>query len=182
MYCFTIKMQAIANRQCGVMRARLVLIVLVAVLVGFVCPAGGATDAVVNVNAPLASSAQLTLSPTAISFSGADPDTVPSIPANSTVLVVANATTKNNRTVTLDVLANGDLISGSNSIAIGNVTWTASGTGFVAGTMSRTASQPVGQWTNSGTRTGTLSFFLKNSWSYATGNYSQTVTFTLTSP
>ena len=73
-------------------------------------------------------------------------------------------------------------MSGSNTIAISNVTWTATGTGFRAGTMSRTTSQLVGRWTGSGTRTGTLSFFLANSWSYATGNYTQRVTFTLTAP
>ena len=79
-------------------------------------------------------------------------------------------------------MAQGDLISGSNSIAISNVTWTASGSGFSGGTMSKSTSQSVGQWKGSGTYTGTLAFFLRNSWSYASGNYTQRVTFTLTAP
>ena len=136
----------------------------------------------VNINAPLASSAQLTLNPTVINFRDADPDTVPSIAADMPVQVTANATTGVAQTVNLRALAQGDLISGSNTIAISNVTWTASGTGFRAGTMSRTTSQLVGRWTGSGTYTGTLSFFLANNWSYATGNYTQRVTFTLTAP
>ena len=53
----------------------------------------GAVNAVVNINAPLASSAQLTLNPTVINFRNADPDTVPSISADFPVQVTANATT-----------------------------------------------------------------------------------------
>jgi hypothetical protein len=137
----------------------------------------------VNVNAPLASSAQLTLSPTVINFSDADPSTVPSIPANENpVQITASAQTGLLQVVNLRALAQGDLVSGSNTIAISSVTWTASGSGFRAGTMSRSSSQLVGQWLGPGTRTGTLSFFLNNSWSYATGNYTQRATFTLTAP
>ncbi len=142
----------------------------------------GTVTAVVTVDAPLASSAKLTLNPLAISFANADPDAVPSISANIPVQVTANVSTGVNQTATLTALAQGDLVSGSNTIAISNLTWTASGTGFVAGTLSKSTAQSVGQWRGSGTRTGTLNFFLKNSWSYATGNYTQKVTFTLTAP
>jgi hypothetical protein len=153
---------------------------LTAVLVS---PARGALNAVVNVNAPLAHSAQLTLSPATINFPDADPDTVPSIPAKENpVSVTANAQTSASRTVTLTVLARGDLVSGSNTIPISNVTWTASGSGFANGTMNKSTAQTVGQWRGSGSYKGTLSFFLKNSWTYATGNYSQTASFTLTAP
>ena len=38
-------------------------------------------------------------------------------------------------------LAAGDLASGSDTIAISNVTWTASGAGYVAGTMSSTSAE-----------------------------------------
>ena len=142
----------------------------------------GTVSQVVTLAAPLASSAQLTLNPLAISFANANPDTVPSISANSPVAVTANVSTGANQTATLTALAQGDLISGSDTIAISNVTWTASGTGFSGGTMSKSTAQSVGQWRGSGTYTGTLNFSLKNSWSYATGNYTQKVTFTLTAP
>ncbi len=125
------------------------------------------------------------LNPTAISFANANPDAVPSIPANSPVAVTAYVTTKSYNTATLTALAQGDLISGSNSIAISNVTWTASGSGFSGGTMSKSAPQSVAQWQGSSPPSGyqgILSFSLRNSWSYATGNYTQRVTFTLTAP
>jgi hypothetical protein len=141
------------------------------------------TSAVVNVNAPLASSAQLTITPSSINFPNADPDTVPSIPATENpVSVTANAQTTLFNIITLEVIARGDLVSGGNTIAIGNVRWTATGSGFRAGTMSKTTPQLAGRWFLSGSRSGTFSFFLNNSWSYATGNYSQTVTYTLTAP
>jgi hypothetical protein len=162
-----------------------VMLALIALVLAFAEPSWGAgtVSAVVNVNAPLASSAQLTLTPLTINFPNADPDAVPSIPATGNpVQVTANATTGVGQTVNLRALAQGDLVSGSNTIAISKVTWTASGTGFRAGTMNKSTSQLVGQWTGPGTRTGTLSFFLANSWSYATGNYTQRVTFTLTAP
>jgi hypothetical protein len=154
------------------------------VFCGLAAPAGAFnTNAEVNIIAPLASSAQLSITPSSLNFPNADPDTVPSIPAiGNPVTVTANAQTSGNKTVTLSVIANGDLISGSNTIPISNVTWTANPSGFRAGTMSKTTPQTAGSWTGSGNRTGTFSYFLKNSWSYTTGNYTQTVTYTLTAP
>jgi hypothetical protein len=154
------------------------------VFCGLAAPAGAFnTNAEVNIIAPLASSAQLSITPSSLNFPNADPDTVPSIPAiGNPVTVTANAQTSGNKTVTLSVIANGDLISGSNNIPISNVTWTANPSGFRAGTMSKTTPQTAGSWTGSGNRTGTFSYFLKNSWSYTTGNYTQTVTYTLTAP
>jgi hypothetical protein len=143
---------------------------------------GAATTALVTINAPMASTAKLTLTPTAISFPDSDPNTVPSIPANSAVTASVNAKTNAGMTITLSVLAQGDLVSGSNTIPINNITWTATGTGFISGTMNKTTSQLAGQWTTSVNSTGTFSYRLANSWSYATGNYTQTVTYTLTAP
>ena len=159
-------------------------LVIALVFCGLAAPAAAFnTNAEVSIIAPLASSAQLSITPSSLNFPNADPDTVPSIPANENpVTVTANAQTSGNKTVTLSVIAHGDLISGSNTIPIGNVTWTATGSGFQAGTMSKTTPQTAGSWRRSGNRTGTFSFFLKNSWSYATGNYTQTVTYTLTAP
>jgi len=154
------------------------------VFCGLVAPAAGFnTNTEVSINAPLASSALLTITPSYINFPNADPDTVPSIPANENpVNVTASAQTSGNKTVTLSVIAHGDLISGSSTIPIGNVSWTPGGSGFLAGTLSKTTPTPAGSWQRSGDRTGTFSFFLNNSWSYATGNYTQTVTYTLTAP
>ncbi|MHB8069564.1 MAG: hypothetical protein ACYDIC_16855 [Desulfobaccales bacterium] len=141
------------------------------------------TNTTVDVAAAIDSAAQLTITPSAINFRDADPDVTRSIPANENpVSVTAYAQTTGNKTVTLSVIAAGDLVSGNDRILINNLTWTATGSGFSGGTMSKTSPQTAGSWRRSGTRIGTFSFFLGNSWSYATGNYSQTVTYTLTSP
>jgi hypothetical protein len=43
--------------------------------------------------------------------------------------------------------------------------------------------QTAASWTGSGNRNdGTQTFSLANSWSYATGTYLATITYTLTSP
>lgn len=118
-----------------------------------------------------------------IAFPDADPDNpapIPSLPAS--VSVTAKAKTTKNGSVTLTVLTGGDLTSGGDTIAIGNVTWTASGAGFVAGAMDKTTGQSAGSWSGSGSRSGTFTYSLANSWSYPTGIYSATATYTLTAP
>jgi hypothetical protein len=157
---------------------------IVLVFCGLATPAAAfSTNTEVNLQAPLASSASLIISPTSINFPNADPDTVPVISAvENPVTVEALAQVSGNKTVNLTVLAHGDLVSGSSAIPISNVTWTASGQGYVSGTMSKTTPQTAGSWQRSGDRIGTFSFFLKNNWSYATGNYVQTITYTLTAP
>jgi hypothetical protein len=135
-----------------------------------------------TVNATIADKAKLTLGVGAINFPDADPDSVPSVAApENPVSVTVKAHTGNSSTVTLTVQANGDLDSGGGTIAISNVTWTASGSGFAAGTMD-TSPVAAGSWTGSGNRSGSFSYFLANSWSYPKGNYTQTVVYTLTAP
>ena len=166
-------------------RYRLVFVLLLlGILLGGVREAKAfSTNTTVDVSAGIESAAQLTITPSAINFRDADPSVTPSIPANENpVSVTAYAQTTGNKTVTLTVVAAGDLVSGNDTILINNVTWTATGSGFLGGTMSKSNPQTAGSWRRSGTRIGTFSFFLKNSWSYATGNYAQTVTYTLTSP
>jgi hypothetical protein len=136
-----------------------------------------------TINATVAATAKLTLSTNAINFPDADPDFTSSIPSTpASVSVTAKAKTGSASTATLTVLAADDLKSGSDTIAISNVTWTASGTGFVNGTMNKSTAQSAGSWTGSGNRSGTFSYFLANSWDYATGSYSASVTYTLTAP
>jgi hypothetical protein len=125
-----------------------------------------------------APSATLTLGVSTISFSNASPATVSSI-ASSQNPVSVRVRTNSTTTWSLTVLANGDLVSGGNSIAISNITWTATGTGFVSGTMSKTTAQTLASGAGNVDRTGSQSFFLANSWNYATGAYTQTVVYTL---
>ncbi len=135
-----------------------------------------------TVNAQVDARAKLTLGASTINFPDADPDEVPSISASQNpVTVTAKVRTGKNSTATLEHQAAGDLKSGGDEISISNVTWTATGTGYVSGTMN-TTKQTAGSWVGSGSRTGSFSYFLANSWDYATGNYTVTTTYTLTAP
>jgi hypothetical protein len=141
------------------------------------------TTGTLNIGATVSSTAKLALGAASISFANADPDTTSSITASpDPVTVTAKAKTTTAGNVTLTVVTGGDLTSGSDTIAITNVTWTAGGAGFVAGTMDKTTPQSAGSWTGSGNRSGTFSYALANSWAYATGSYTATATYTLSCP
>jgi hypothetical protein len=136
-----------------------------------------------TINANVANQAALTLDQTSIHFADSDPDAVPSITdTEGAVTVTVKAKTGSTGTVTLTVVTDGDLTAGGETIATSNVTWEASGTGFVNGTMNKTTPQSAGSWTGSGKRTGTFTYKLANSWSYAAGSYTAKATYTLNAP
>jgi hypothetical protein len=136
-----------------------------------------------TMTASIAVMARLSLSPTAISFPDSSPDTVPSVPASpGPVSIVAKARAPQNGAVLLTVLASDDLRSGVITIPASRITWTATGAGFVGGTLNRTTAQTVGSWIGSGSRNGTQNFFFTNLWTYSTGTYSTTMIYTLSVP
>ena len=137
-----------------------------------------------TVNATVSATAKLAFDQTTISFPNKDPDTDTSIPSSpASVIITAKAKTGKTSTADLTCLATGDLTATGDNIAISNVTWTGSGTGFNAtGTMNKTTAQPVAHWTGSGNRSGTNSYSLANSWDYSTGDYTQSVVYTLVAP
>jgi len=145
--------------------------------------AASANDTLV-INATVSARATLTITAAAINFPDADPETVLSIPANENpVSVTAKVRTGAASTPTLTVITGGPLTSGSDTIAISNVTWTASAAPFIAGTLSDTVAQNAATFANgSGNYSGTYSFFLANSWAYNIGSYTATATYTLTAP
>ena len=125
---------------------------VLAIGLGLVLMAGGAFAAsdpkTLTVNATVSARASLTLGQSAINFPDADPDGTPSIGATeNAVSVTAKVRTGSASIATLTHLAADDLKSGTDTILIGNVTWTASGAGFHAGTMNKSVpkQQPVGQ-------------------------------------
>ena len=138
-------------------------------------------NAALNVTVVVGSRARLTLGAAGITFADADPTATPVMNAGP-VTVDVGARTTTGAAVTLTVLANGNLTSGTDVITINNLTWTATGTGFVAGTSNATTAQSVGAWTGSGVRTGSQSFALPNSWAYVPGTYTATLNYTLTVP
>ncbi len=142
-----------------------------------------------TITATIANQATLTIgggTTPSINFPDSSPDTVPSIASTpASLAVIATAKTGSSSVVTLKVLANGDLTStvpSAETIGIGAVTWTATGTGFSPGTMNKTSAQTCGSWTGSGKYQGTYSYFLANSWALPVGTFSQTATYTLTAP
>ena len=136
-----------------------------------------------TVNATVASTGKLTISPTTISFPDADPDVTDPIPANSNVSVSVKARVASGGSVTLTHKAADDLKDGTKTITIDNVTWTATGSGYNgSGTMNMTTDQNVGGWTGPGQYDGVLTYSLDNDWAYEPGSYTASTTFTLTTP
>jgi hypothetical protein len=166
------------------MKTKLFVLSIVVGAVALIQPLGAVTATHnVTVSASVAATAKLTVSSATLTFPNSDPDLVPSIAATEgAVNITAKAKTSTGTTVSLTLAAGSDLTSGTDTIAISNVTWTASGAGFVAGTMNTSAAQTVASWTGSGNRVGTQTFAMANSWSYPTGAFSATATYTLTAP
>jgi hypothetical protein len=167
------------------MKKRLLLVGAVALAIALGQPLGAVdTTASITVGATVSATAKLSIASPSVTFANADPDTTPLITATEGAIAIeAKAKTSTGSTVTLTLLAASDLLgSGSDVIAISNITWLAGGTGFVAGTMSTSAAQTVASWTNSGNRSGTQTYRLANSWDYPVGSYSTTATYTLTAP
>jgi hypothetical protein len=135
----------------------------------------------INATAVVAARGRITLTG-AINFPDTDPFTNPTINA-APLAVQALARVGAGAGVSLTVQAGGDFVSGTDTIAIGNLTWTSTGAGYTAtGTMSSAAAQAVGGWTGPGARNGSQTYTLVNDWAYAPGNYSVTLTYTLTTP
>jgi hypothetical protein len=126
----------------------------------------------------------LSITPTTVVFATADPDTVPII--TSGVVQISYRIQQNNfQPWMLSVLAGGDLISGSATVDISNISWVATPSPpFQNGVMSKTVAQRVASGTGNvaSTTVGQITFQLANSWNYVPGLYTQTVVFTLTAP
>ncbi len=138
----------------------------------------------VTTNYNIGARAKLTVSPSTINFPDADPTLVPLVAATENPVVVTVKIRKDPSaavTATL-VCQGGPLVSGGDTIASSNITWTAAGTGFTGGTLNSATPQTVGSWSASGSYAGNLVFRLNNLWSYATGTYTGSITYTLTAP
>ena len=145
------------------------------------CPAAAAGQTqTATLNAAFSGIAKLSLSAGSLTFPDADPDAVPLVPSTPpTVAITAKGRAVLNGAVTVTVLASDNLRSGVSTLPASLITWTATGSGFVDGTLSATTPQVVGTWIGSGVRNGTQSFFFSNLWSHATGTYTVTLMYTL---
>jgi len=164
------------------------------------------TIAVLAAAAPAAALNSITLTVTAaLAFASANPNTTPAISGTAPVTATIFIVNPNRETITLSVQANGaNLVSAAgDTIAVGNVTWdavsatwahsrppqnqatcgadngprtvTTSAVTVITGNDGRAMST-----TDTVTGTVTHNFTFQNSWSYSTGSYSQTLTWTLT--
>lgn len=118
----------------------------------------------------------LTLSAGSVTFPTADPDTTPII-----VAPPLGVTLYSRRTPwQLTVMAGGDLTSGSSTIPVSNISWTATPVPpFQAGVMSSTVAQMMASDTGLVDLTATVVYSLVNSWTYDPGTYTVTITYTL---
>jgi hypothetical protein len=141
--------------------------------------AQGTDSASLTISAQVNSKARLTLSGS-VFFPDLDPDTANPLVSTTDVSVSVKARTSASGNVTLTVLAQGDLASGTDLIPIGNLTWAASG--LTAGTMAKApaTAASLGSWTGSGNHSGTQTYKLVNSWSYVPGTYQTIIDYTLT--
>ena len=147
---------------------------LIVVLTGVLLPATAAAQRL-----------DVSVTPISITFAPGDPDSVPvlfSAPVQVTYRVRGNPV---GRGWTLSVLAGGDLISGSATVDISNITWVATpAPPFQNGTLSKTVAQTLASGTGNvaAGQTGSVTFRLANSWTYIAGTYTQTIVFTLAAP
>jgi hypothetical protein len=126
--------------------------------------------------------AKLIVDTNTVTFPNMNPDEINQVPAiQNDVKVTVKARTGSTSPVNLNIVADGDLVSGPDMIPVQNVTWQASGPGFLSGTLSK-SSVLAGSWSGSGVRQGSFRYFLNNSWNYQKGEYQVTVTYTLTTP
>lgn len=136
-----------------------------------------------TLSANVSTVAKLTLSTASLSFPDADPDAIPQVPSSGgPMLITAKARANPGAQVTLTVQASDDLRSGVNVLPASNITWTATGPGFVAGTLSASSPVTVATWTGSGVRNGTQQLYFRNLWTHPTGTYTVSLLYTLSAP
>jgi hypothetical protein len=145
-------------------------------------PVSGPQSASATLSVDFGSFARLAIASTTVGFADADPDAVPRVAGTPAAIAIsAKARATRNSQVTLTVQSTDDLRSGVTVLPAALITWTATGSGFVPGTLSRSA-QVVGSWSGSGIRSGSLSFFFENRWTHPPGTYTITLVYTMSAP
>ena len=164
------------------MRRHIRAVLLLAFAVAAASPAAAQQNSrTATLNVTVSSVAKLSVSSPSLVFPDADPDTTPQIPSSGAPLtLVAKARVTPGSLITLTVQATDDLRSGPDVISASALSWTATGSGFTAGTVSVASAQTVASWGNSGQHTGTQSYVFANVWTYAPGVYALTLVYTLT--
>lgn len=145
-------------------------------------PGTGPVSATATLSVAIGSQARVSLAASTLVFPDADPDSVPLVPGSPELTIATRVRAPKNQQIALTVQALDDLRSGITTIPATLIRWEGRGDGFVAGVLSRTAPQLVGEWTGSGARTGVQSFSFENSWAHPPGTYSVTFVYTMSMP
>ena len=147
---------------------------VLAIVLGILCAAPAAAQRL-----------ELSVTPGVITFPPSDPDVVPLILSDPLTVTYRIRQLAGQASWQLTVLASGDLMSGGSTVDITNVSWVATpAPPFRNGTLNTTVAQVLasGVGNENPAKNGSITFRLKNSWTYDTGTYTQTVVFTLSSP
>lgn len=183
--CFVVSVPGFVHEKRGAMKSRTVKFLLYACAASAVPSAAHAANPQpMTINYSVSARAKISVTPSTINFPDSNPVLVPQVSATENPVQVTVKFRKDpSAAVTATLIAQGGpLTSGGNTIASSNITWTASGSGFVGGTLSSSTPQAVGSWSASGAYTGNLTFRLNNLWTYATGTYTGSITYTVTAP
>jgi len=162
----------------------IVFVLAISLLLTFSGRSVAATDSKsVVINAKIEKVAKLIVDTNTIIFPNMDPDEAKQVEAlQNDIKVIVKARTGSTSPVSLNVIADGDLVSGPDTIPVQNVIWQASGQGFSGGTLSKSTIQTAGSWKGSGVREGVFRYYLNNSWNYQKGEYQVTITYSLATP
>lgn len=159
------------------------LIGLISGLVFCTADANAASTGSMTINYYVAARANLTITPATINFADMAPTSSPLVPAKENPVQVTVKIRKDPAAAAFTLTCQGGpLVSGADVIPSSGISWTASGTGLVAGTLSSSTPQAVGSWTASGNYNGSLNFNLSNLWTYSIGTYTGSILYTLTAP
>ena len=106
------------------------------IVVPGISTAATATKSLV-VKAKVGKAAKLIVNTNTITFPNIDQNEAKQVPAiRNDIKVIVKVRTGSTSPISLNIIAGGDLASGSDTIPVQNVIWQASGQGFVSGTLS----------------------------------------------
>jgi hypothetical protein len=140
--------------------------------------------ATVRVDVSFAARVKVAFDRTAVNFETQAYDQATVVPVSAAPLTVRAAArvAPNTRTI-LTVQADGPFRSGADTIPANKLSWTMTGTGFrPTGTANANAARMVGDWRGSGSWVGTQTYVFDDSWNYAVGVYTLTMTYTISAP
>ena len=135
-----------------------------------------------RINTSIETRCKIELSATTVSFTRFGPPAGAPIPQNEPpVTVIVKTTTRPSTKIYARIVVTGDLTDSKTGMTIPaqSINWTASGSGFLSGSLSKANPQQIGSWNRSGTYQGTLTFTFQDNTSYSPGTYTLVVTVTV---